>query len=39
MDTLQDAEKGYRQKVICPANGKEVALIADLAGKKDTIKA
>lgn len=36
--TLQDAEKGYRQKVICPANGKEVAMIAE-AGKKDTIKA
>ena len=36
--SLKDAEDGSRQKVICPANGSEVAEIAE-AGEKDTIKA
>jgi succinate-semialdehyde dehydrogenase/glutarate-semialdehyde dehydrogenase len=35
---LHDAENGSKQKVICPANGSEVAEIAE-AGKKDTLKA
>ena len=35
---LYDAEDGSRQKVICPANGDEVAEIAE-AGLKDTLKA
>ena len=35
---LHDAEDGSRQKVICPANGDEVAEIAE-AGLKDTLKA
>ena len=36
--SLKDAEDGSRQKVICPANGSEVAEIAE-AGEKDAIKA
>jgi succinate-semialdehyde dehydrogenase/glutarate-semialdehyde dehydrogenase len=35
---LHNAEDGSRLKVICPANGSEVAEIAE-AGEKDTIKA
>ena len=35
---LHDAEDGSRQKVICPANGDEVAEIAE-AGLNDTLKA
>ena len=31
--SLKDAEDGSRQKVICPANGSEVAEIAE-AGKR-----
>ena len=35
---LHDAEDGSKQKVICPANGSEVAEIAE-AGEKDAVKA
>ena len=35
---LHDSEDGSKQKVICPANGSEVAEIAE-AGEKDAIKA